>query len=157
MAAGTQWATGVAGVRAVVAAAVRSVNGPAAGGAGAYVVRLQLPQGLPPVVAGGPELGAAVAALVGHAVRRSPPGVRVLVRALVADGPDGRPERVEVRVADRGPSVPGEADHWASGGLRESRAVDALVRAGWARFAVEATPGGGLTTVLALPLARVPD
>jgi hypothetical protein len=118
-----------------------------------HAVRLQLPQGLPPVAAGEPELGLAVAALVGHAVRRSRPGARVLVRAVLASGPDGRPGRVEVRVADRGASVPGEAAYWASGGVRDRGAVDALVRAGGVRFGVEATPGGGLTAVLALPLA----
>lgn len=152
MAPETQWATGVADVRPVVAAAVRSVTDAMDGGAGAHAVRLQLPQGLPPVVAGELELGRAVAALVGRALRRSPPGARVLVRALVAVGVDGRLDRVEVRVADRGASLPGEAGYWASGALRDGEAVHTLVRAGSARFAVETTPGGGLTAVLALPL-----
>ncbi len=169
MAPETQWAAGVADVRGTVAAAVRAVTdaagpadpagaaglpgGGAGGGAGAHAVRLQLPQGLPPVVADGPELGRAVAELVGHAVRRSPPGVRVLVRAAVAAGADGRLDRVEIRIVDRGTSVPGGARYWSTGGLPGGPAVSALLRAAGARIGVEETPGGGLTAVLVLRLA----
>ncbi|MDY0813268.1 hypothetical protein [Kitasatospora purpeofusca] len=58
------------------------------GGRGASVV-VRLPVGLPVVVADAPRLEAALAGLVDHAIRRSPAGARVLVRADPLPGPDG--------------------------------------------------------------------
>ncbi|MEV0189730.1 hypothetical protein AB0I39_14490 [Kitasatospora purpeofusca] len=58
------------------------------GGRGATVV-VRLPVGLPVVVADSPRLEAALAGLVDHAIRRSPAGARVLVRADPLPGPDG--------------------------------------------------------------------
>ncbi|WP_159394525.1 hypothetical protein [Streptomyces sp. NRRL S-495] len=45
--------------------------------------------GLPVVIADAPRLEAALAGLVDHAIRRSPAGARVLVRADPLPGPDG--------------------------------------------------------------------
>ncbi|MFJ8435447.1 hypothetical protein ACIQ9P_29540 [Kitasatospora sp. NPDC094019] len=58
------------------------------GGRGASVA-VRLPVGLPVVVADAPRLEAALAGLVDHAIRRSPAGARVLVRADPLPGPDG--------------------------------------------------------------------
>lgn len=58
------------------------------GGRGASVV-VRLPVGLPVVIADAPRLEAALAGLVDHAIRRSPTGARVLVRADPLPGPDG--------------------------------------------------------------------
>ncbi|MFF7591603.1 hypothetical protein ACFZCK_29410 [Kitasatospora purpeofusca] len=58
------------------------------GGRGATVV-VRLPVGLPVVIADSPRLEAALAGLVDHAIRRSPAGARVLVRADPLPGPDG--------------------------------------------------------------------
>ncbi|MFD4906478.1 hypothetical protein [Kitasatospora purpeofusca] len=58
------------------------------GGRGASVV-VRLPVGLPVVIADAPRLEAALAGLVDHAIRRSPAGARVLVRADPLPGPDG--------------------------------------------------------------------
>ncbi|WP_406111193.1 hypothetical protein [Kitasatospora purpeofusca] len=58
------------------------------GGRGASVA-VRLPVGLPVVIADAPRLEAALAGLVDHAIRRSPAGARVLVRADPLPGPDG--------------------------------------------------------------------
>ncbi|MFJ4093265.1 hypothetical protein ACIPYS_16940 [Kitasatospora sp. NPDC089913] len=58
------------------------------GGRGASVV-VRLPVGLPVVIADAPRLEAALAGLVDHAIRRSPAGARVLVRADPLPGPEG--------------------------------------------------------------------
>ncbi|MFB8238560.1 hypothetical protein ACFC58_18600 [Kitasatospora purpeofusca] len=58
------------------------------GGRGASVA-VRLPVGLPVVIADAPRLEAALAGLVDHAIRRSPAGAGVLVRADPLPGPDG--------------------------------------------------------------------
>ncbi|MFF1796218.1 hypothetical protein ACFVXQ_18695 [Kitasatospora sp. NPDC058263] len=163
------------------------------GGGRAGQVAVRIPAGLPVVVADARRLESALAGLVDHAIRRSPWGARVLVRADVVDagavdpgvrdfggrdvpragagagaggaaglasaaGPGAGRARVELRVVDRGQSELPEARQWLLAGLRSAGAagpaVDGLVRAAGGRLAVEQTPGGGLTVVLALSVAR---
>ncbi|WP_395293182.1 hypothetical protein ACF9IK_05935 [Kitasatospora hibisci] len=155
------------------------------GGGRAAAVSARIPGGLPVVKGDARRLETALAGLVDHAVRRSPAGSAVVVRAEVAaggrtrprragdaddagglgggGGPDpesgwrGAPARVEVRVVDRGPCELPEARQWLLAGMRTSGpvgpAVHGLVRAAGGRLAVEQTPGGGLTVVLALTVA----
>ncbi|WP_406195639.1 hypothetical protein OH807_07885 [Kitasatospora sp. NBC_01560] len=129
------------------------------GRAGAVVTRI--PAGLPVVVADGRQLESALAGLVDHAIRRSLPGDRVLIRADVVPGRPGSGvagrARVELRVVDRGSSVLPEARQWLLAGLPAAGPAgatgDGLVRAAGGRLAVEQTPGGGLTVVLTLAVA----
>ncbi|MFF2954787.1 hypothetical protein ACFVVU_25990 [Kitasatospora sp. NPDC057965] len=183
------------------------------GGGRASAVTARVPVGLPVVVADSVRLEAALAGLVDHAIRRNPPGTRVLVRADALPGPAGRPAgrgasggpggsggrgraefaevvggsdpwaaapaRVELRVVDRGSSEPPEARRWlfgrvhgggpggAGGGAGGGRAggpeggservgpsISGLVRSAGGRLEVEQTPGGGLTVVVVLTVAR---
>lgn len=128
------------------AQAARQAVRTAAGGGRASAVRLQLPADLPPVSADGAQLRLAVAALLEHALRRRPPGTKVLVRAEVVDRADGGAGRVEIRVADRGASRPGEAKYWTA-----VEGAEGAARAAGGRLRVEETPAGGLTFVLVLP------
>ncbi|MFF2660209.1 hypothetical protein ACFVUH_22975 [Kitasatospora sp. NPDC058032] len=173
------------------------------GGGRASAVTVRVPVGLPVVVADSVRLEAALAGLVDHAIRRNPPGTRVLVRADALPGPAGRPggrgasggsggwgraefaevfggpdpwaaesARVELRVVDRGSSEPPEARRWlfgraygggAGGGRaggpeggseRVGPSISGLVRSAGGRLEVEQTPGGGLTVVVVLTVAR---
>ncbi|WP_329493993.1 hypothetical protein [Kitasatospora herbaricolor] len=118
----------------------------AAGGGRTAAVRLQLPADLPPVSADGTQLRLAVAALLEHALRRRPPGTKVLVRAeAVAGAEGGGAGRVEIRVVDRGASRPGEAKYWTA-----VEGAEGAARAAGGRLRVEETPAGGLTFVLVL-------
>ncbi|MFF7458888.1 hypothetical protein [Kitasatospora sp. NPDC008115] len=183
------------------------------GGGRASAVTVRVPVGLPVVVADSVRLEAALAALVDHAIRRNPPGTRVLVRADPLPGPGpgpdgdrpggpggrggwaeagfaeafggpdpwaGEPARVELRVVDRGTSQPPDTRHWLLGAAygagpddaapddaapgnagpndtdpgRVGPSMSGLVRAAGGRLAVEQTPGGGLTVVVVLTVAR---
>ncbi|WP_344331992.1 sensor histidine kinase, partial [Kitasatospora putterlickiae] len=146
------------------------------GGGRAASVTARVPVGLPVVVADSVRLEAALAGLVDHAIRRNPQGTRVLVRADPLPGPDGRfggrggatePARVEVRVVDRGASEAPGARQWLFGRPAGTAAGDpedgtgpvgpsmaGLVRAAGGRMEVEQTPGGGLTVVVVLSVAR---
>nr|WP_245797808.1 ATP-binding protein [Mangrovactinospora gilvigrisea] len=104
-----------------------------------------------------------VAGLVGNAVRHSPPGatVRVAASALA--------DRVELRIADRGPGLPAGAEARMADPFRRIR-TDAersgyglglavsrgLTEAMGGSLAPEDTPGGGLTMVVSLPVAQLP-
>ncbi|MFI9364086.1 hypothetical protein ACIG5E_23990 [Kitasatospora sp. NPDC053057] len=140
------------------------------GGGRAAAVTVRLAPGLPVVAGDARRLEAAVAGLVDHAIRRSPLGGRVLVRADIRrTGPTaprtgagrgttahGR-ERVEIRISDRGAYEPPEAREWPLAGVRAAGpvgpALHSLVLAAGGRLAVEPTPGGGLTVVLLLTVA----
>ncbi|MEC3995451.1 ATP-binding protein [Actinacidiphila sp. DG2A-62] len=123
-------------------------------------VDLDIPEDLPMVEADPGLLERSVANVVENAVKYSPPGRRVVVAASAVH------DRVELRVADRGPGVP-EA---ARGAIFEpfQRHGDAprgngvglglAVARGFAEsmggtLEAEETPGGGLTMVLALRAA----
>ncbi|MFD8702331.1 hypothetical protein ACFV1W_06865 [Kitasatospora sp. NPDC059648] len=141
------------------------------GGGRAAAVTVRLAPGLPVVAGDARRMEAAVAALVDHAIRRSPLGGRVLVRADIGrTGPaaprtgTGRSraaargrERVEIRISDRGAYEPPAAREWLLAGVRPSGpvgpALHSLVLAAGGRLAVEPTPGGGLTVVLLLTVA----
>ncbi|MEU9076043.1 hypothetical protein ACFYUY_25250 [Kitasatospora sp. NPDC004745] len=143
------------------------------GGGRAAAVTVRVAPGLPVVAGDARRLEAALAGLVDHAVRRNPPGGRVLVRAEVAGGPGpaadelvaaglgaaARPRgRVEIRVSDRGTDALPEAREWLLAGVRPDGpvgpTVHSLVLAAGGRVAVEPTPGGGLTVVLLLAVAH---
>ncbi|MGW6914615.1 hypothetical protein ACWGB8_12450 [Kitasatospora sp. NPDC054939] len=164
------------------------------GGGRAASVVVEVPAGLPVVVADGRRLESALAGLVDHAIRRSPAGAKVLISAEAVPGrgarggagsgpgqfagwsggwvsgpgaspgagpgagPDGDRARVELRVADRGSSEPPETRQWLLAGVRADGpagpAAAGLVRAAGGRLTAESTPGGGLTLVLALAVAR---
>ena len=63
-------------------------------------VRVNLPSGLPAVMADPPLMERVIANLIGNALRYSPDGAPPLLTARARGG------RVELRVADRGPGVP---------------------------------------------------
>ncbi|MEU4119302.1 ATP-binding protein [Kitasatospora sp. NPDC028055] len=145
------------------------------GGGRAAAVTVRLAPGLPVVAGDARRMEAAIAGLLDHAIRRSPLGGRVLVRADVRrSGPSapraaagrgvtghrttghGR-ERVEIRISDRGSYEPPEAHEWLLAGVRSTGpvgpALHSLVLAAGGRLAVEPTPGGGMTVVLLLAVA----
>ncbi|MFC4590763.1 sensor histidine kinase [Sphaerisporangium corydalis] len=115
---------------------------------------------LPEVVADPALLERILVNVMANAVRYSPAGARVLVTA------SGHGDRVEIRVADRGPGIPAEAhdrvflpfqrlgdrdNHTGVGlGLALSRG---LAEAMGGTLVPEETPGGGLTMVITLPAA----
>ncbi|MCX2969498.1 MULTISPECIES: ATP-binding protein [Streptomyces] len=132
----------------------------ALGGVPAHSVALELPEGLPAVAVDPGLLERTVANVVENAVKYGPPGVPVTVAASALH------DRVEVRVADRGPGVPdseknrifepfqrhGDAPRGVGVGLGLAVArgfAEAMGGTLWA----EDTPGGGLTMVLTLRAA----
>ncbi|MEU1288791.1 hypothetical protein [Kitasatospora sp. NPDC005856] len=136
------------------------------GGGRAAAVTVLVAPGLPVVAGDARRLEAAVAGLVDQAIRRSPPGGQVLLRADVAGGAPplrspGRTAvtggRVEIRVCDRGSyEPPGERERRIAGARADDPvgpALYSLVEAAGGRLAVEPTPGGGLTVVLLLTVA----
>lgn len=129
----------------------------------ARAVRVDLPPGLPEVMADPPVAERVIANLTGNALRYSPAGSPPLLTARI------HRNRVEMRVTDHGPGVPaadydqmfvpfarlGEADP-ATGiglGLVVSRG---LTEAMQGTLEPEQTPGGGLTMTLSLPAAPSP-
>ncbi|MFF0432064.1 ATP-binding protein [Streptomyces sp. NPDC004327] len=132
----------------------------ALGGVPEGSVDLDIPETLPMVAVDRGLLERAVANIVENAVKYSPPGMPVLVKAgAFAD-------RVELRVVDRGPGVPDEAKDRIFGAFQ--RYGDAPRGAGVglglavARGFVEAmggtltaedTPGGGLSMAITVPRA----
>ncbi|MFD4655726.1 sensor histidine kinase [Kitasatospora sp. NPDC058444] len=136
------------------------------GGGRAAAVTVRVTPGLPVVAGDARRLEAAVAGLVDQAIRRSPPGGPVLLRADVAGGTSTRraPDRaaaargrVEIRVSDQGSYEPPEAHERRIAGTPADGPVGpalySLVEAAGGRLAVEPTPGGGLTVILLLTVA----
>ncbi|WP_411139279.1 ATP-binding protein [Streptomyces sp. C10] len=141
----------------------------ALGGVPEGSVTLDIPEELPIVAVDPGLLERAVANLVENAVKYSPDGAVVLVSASALG------DRVELRIADRGPGVPdsakdrifepfqryGDAPRGAGVGLGLAVARG-FAEAMGGTLAAEDTPGGGMTMVLTLraapgrPLAR-PD
>ncbi|MFD7261087.1 ATP-binding protein [Streptomyces sp. NPDC059874] len=124
-------------------------------------VELDIPETLPMVAVDRGLLERSVANIVENAVKYSPAGETVLVSAsALAD-------RLELRVVDRGPGVPDEAkdrifepfqrygDAPAGAGVGLGLAVArGFLEAMDGTLTAEDTPGGGLTMVLTLPIAR---
>ncbi|MFE2876989.1 DUF4118 domain-containing protein [Streptomyces roseus] len=132
----------------------------ALGGVPEDSVLLDVPETLPMVAVDPGLLERSVANVVENAVKYSPAGERVLVRASHLG------DRVEVRVVDRGPGVPDEAkDRIFAPFQRHGDAprgagvgLGLAVARGFAEamdgtLAAEDTPGGGLTMVLTLRAA----
>ncbi|TGA84338.1 sensor histidine kinase, partial [Streptomyces palmae] len=123
-------------------------------------VTLDIPEELPMVAVDPGLLERSVANVVENAVKYSPAGTPVLVAASALG------DRVELRVADRGPGVPdsakdrifepfqryGDAPRGAGVGLGLAVARGFAEAMGGA-LAAEDTPGGGMTMVLTLRAA----
>ncbi|WP_055483052.1 DUF4118 domain-containing protein [Sphaerimonospora mesophila] len=115
---------------------------------------------LPEIAVDPPLVERILVNLVTNALRYTPPGDKVLIRA----GHHGN--NVEIRVIDRGPGIPSEAhdrvflpfqrlgdrdNHTGVGlGLALSRGLAEAMKGS---LVPEETPGGGLTMVLALPVS----
>ncbi|MFE6053512.1 ATP-binding protein [Kitasatospora sp. NPDC056446] len=140
----------------------------ALGGVPPESVRLDVPETLPMIRADGGLLERSLANLVENAVKYSPEGVKVLVKADALEQP-GQPGRVELRIVDRGPGVPedakekifapfqryGDAPRGAGVGLGLAVARG-FVEAMDGSVTAEDTPGGGLTMVVSLPAVERP-
>jgi two-component system sensor histidine kinase KdpD len=132
----------------------------ALGGVPEDSVELDIPESLPMVQVDKGLLERAVANIVENAVKYSPEGTPVLVKAsAIAD-------RVEVRVVDRGPGVPDEAKHrifepfqrYGDAPRGAGVGLGLAVARGFTEalggtLNAEDTPGGGLTMVLSLRAA----
>ncbi|WP_330316554.1 sensor histidine kinase KdpD [Streptomyces platensis] len=132
----------------------------ALGGVPEGSVTLDIPEELPIVAVDPGLLERSVANLVENAVKYSPDGAGVLVSASALG------ERVELRIADRGPGVPdsakdrifepfqryGDAPRGAGVGLGLAVARG-FAEAMGGTLAAEDTPGGGMTMVLTLRAA----
>jgi two-component system sensor histidine kinase KdpD len=153
---------GPVGLDDVVSRALDHVTSGADRGAGGSQIEVDIPETLPEVLADAVLLERVVANLVDNALRYSPPDRAVRIAA------SGHADTLELRVADRGPGIP-PADRDAvfepfqrqddrvtsSGagvglGLAIARAFTAAMHG---TLALEDTPGGGLTAVVALPRA----
>lgn len=123
-------------------------------------VTLDIPETLPIVAADPGLLERAVANMVENAVKYSPPGSPLLIAASALG------DRVELRIADRGPGVPDEAkdnifepfqrygDRPRGNGVGLGLAVArGFVESMDGTLTAEDTPGGGLTMVLTLRIA----
>ncbi|GAA3812515.1 hypothetical protein GCM10022206_58660 [Streptomyces chiangmaiensis] len=122
-------------------------------------VALDIPETLPMVAVDKGLLERSVANVVENAVKYSPDGEPVVVKAsAIAD-------RVEVRVVDRGPGVPDEAkdrifepfQRYGDAPRGAGVGLGLAVARGFAEamggtLTAEDTPGGGLTMVLTLPV-----
>ncbi|MFF7471867.1 ATP-binding protein [Streptomyces sp. NPDC008092] len=133
----------------------------ALGGVPEDSVELDVPETLPMVDVDKGLLERVVANVVENAVKYSPAGTPVLVKA------SSMADRVEVRVVDRGPGVPDEAkerifepfqrygDSPRGAGVGLGLAVArGFAEAMGGTLTAEDTPGGGLTMVLSLPPAQ---
>ena len=129
----------------------------------AHRIDVRLPGSLPDVVADPALLERILANLAANAVRYSPPGKQALLTA------SSHNDRVELRVADRGPGIPptdrdrvfeafqrlgDRDDHTGAGlGLALARGLSEAMNG---TLVPEETPGGGLTMILTLPAAVPP-
>jgi two-component system, OmpR family, sensor histidine kinase KdpD len=128
----------------------------------ARAVRVDLPPGLPAVMADPPLMERVIANLTSNALRYSPAGTLPLLTARARGG------QVELRVTDRGPGVlPADRDTMfapfrrlgdpgpATGvglGLAVARGLTEAMRG---RLEPEETPGGGLTMTISVPAASL--
>ena len=130
-------------------------------GAADAAIELDVPEGLPRVLADRGLLERALANVLSNAARFSPPGKPARVTAGVVDG------RVDVRVVDRGPGVPASergqlfqpfqrlGDSGQSEGVGLGLAVaKGFIEAMGGEIEADDTPGGGLTIVARLRAAE---
>jgi two-component system sensor histidine kinase KdpD len=126
-------------------------------------VTVEIPLDLPEVQADAALLERVLVNLAGNALRYSPPGRPVLVTAGAIK------DRVELRIADRGPGIPPEErdrvfrpfqrlddrdNHTGVGlGLALARGLTEAMNG---ELVPEDTPGGGLTMIVVLPVAELP-
>ncbi len=135
----------------------------ALGGVPPDAVTLDIPETLPMIFADPGLLERVVANVVENAVKYAPDGDRVLVSASALH------DRVELRIADRGPGVPEEAkerifepfqrygDAPRGSGVGLGLAVArGFTEAMGGTLVADDTPGGGLTMVLTLRAAGTP-
>ena len=127
------------------------------------LIRVSLPDDLPEVLADPPLLERILANLATNAVRYSTAGEHVLLTA------SGHNNRVDLRIADRGPGIPpaerdrvfqpfqrlGDRDNHTGIGLGLALARG-LTEAMNGTLVPDDTPGGGLTMILTLPAAVTP-
>ncbi|WP_084265495.1 sensor histidine kinase [Actinomadura macra] len=130
-------------------------------GRGGEAVSLRLGGDLPEVTADPALLERILVNLIANALRHSPPGSPVLITAGAIR------DRVELRIADRGPGVPrgdreriflpfqrlDDRDNHTGVGLGLALARG-LTEAMGGELVPEDTPGGGLTMIVALPVHR---
>jgi two-component system sensor histidine kinase KdpD len=130
-------------------------------GIGPAEVGLDLPEGVPPVLADGVLLQRVLVNLLGNAVRFSPPDRPPVIAASEFGG------SVQLRVIDHGPGIPGErreavfqpfqrlGDTDNDTGIGLGLALSKGFAEGMGgTLEAEDTPGGGLTMVVSLPAAR---
>ncbi len=129
----------------------------------AHVVRLRIPDDLPAVRADPALLERVLVNVIGNAMRFSPGDKPPMLTASDRDG------QVELRVIDYGPGIPesdrdkvfmpfqrlGDRDNDTGVGLGLALSRG-LAEAMGGSLTPETTPGGGLTMVLALPVAEMP-
>jgi two-component system, OmpR family, sensor histidine kinase KdpD len=127
-------------------------------------LELDVPIGLPPVLADGRRIMQVVENLLTNAARYSPAETPITLRARVTDG------RVEVAVADQGPGIPadkrsqvfdkfvrlagGDADRPGGSGLGLA-ICRGIVQAHGGQIWVEGEEGRGSTFAFSLPLQEV--
>jgi len=140
-------------------------------------VTVDVPEDLPLVSADAGLLERVVANLVDNADRFSPPGVPVRVHAELPGAANGldagaaraQPTWVRLHVTDHGPGIPESrwgsmftpfqhfGDHDAGAGLGLGLAIaQGFTQAMHAQLTPSATPGGGLTMTITLPVAAPP-
>jgi two-component system sensor histidine kinase KdpD len=126
-------------------------------------IRADIPDDLPEVLADPALLERILANLATNAVRYSPAGQQVLLTA------SSHNDRVELRIADRGPGIPptdrdrvfqpfqrlGDRDNHTGVGLGLALARG-LTEAMNGTLVPDDTPGGGLTMILTLPAVAAP-
>ncbi|RFA15342.1 histidine kinase [Subtercola boreus] len=133
-------------------------------GLGPDTIELDLPESTRPVTADHGLLERVIVNLLSNAVRFSPPGARVLISTSEFAG------TVEIRIADRGPGVApgrreeifvpfqrlGDTDNLTGLGLGLALSKGFVEGMG-GTLEADDTPGGGLTMVIALPAASIPE
>jgi K+-sensing histidine kinase KdpD len=126
----------------------------------ARVVRVDIPFDLPQVMTDPAVMERVIANLAGNALRYSPAGSPLALRASVVAS------RVQLRVIDRGPGIPeadrdraflpfqrlGDTSKTTGVGLGLAVARD-MTQAMGGTLEAEETPGGGLTMAISLPAA----